>query len=66
MFRNGCWRSRWTITIGPDNIDVLGFLRIHVHYYENGNVQLVTSKEIKESIKLMVTIIYKIWFYVII
>lgn len=52
--RNGRWRSQWTLTVGPTNIDVFGFLRIHVHYYENGNVQLVASKEIKESIALTV------------
>ncbi|XP_001952345.1 F-actin-capping protein subunit alpha [Acyrthosiphon pisum] len=51
-FWNGRWRSQWTLTVGPTNIDVFGFLRIHVHYYENGNVQLVASKEIKESIAL--------------
>lgn len=56
--RNGRWRSQWTLTIGPTNIDIFGFLRIHVHYYENGNVQLVASKEIKESIALTVRFYY--------
>lgn len=58
IYRNGRWRSQWTLTVGPNSIDVFGFLRIHVHYYENGNVQLVASKEIKESIALTVSIIY--------
>lgn len=52
--RNGRWRSQWTLTIGQSNIEVLGFLRIHVHYYENGNVQLVASKEVKETVALTV------------
>lgn len=51
-FWNGRWRSQWTFSVGSSNIDISGFLRIHVHYYENGNVQLVSSKEIKQSISL--------------
>lgn len=31
-----------------------GLVRVQVHYYEDGNVQLVTSKEIKESIEITV------------
>lgn len=30
-------------------------MRVQVHYYEDGNVQLVTSKEIKESIEITVS-----------
>lgn len=58
ILRNGRWRSQWTLTVGTNTIDVFGFLRIHVHYYENGNVQLVASKEIKESIALTVSNIF--------
>jgi len=49
-FWNGRWRSVWTIQLESSQAEVQGLLKVQVHYYEDGNVQLVSSKEIKEGI----------------
>jgi len=49
---NGRWRSQWQVTFQPDaasNAELKGILRVQVHYYEDGNVQLVSTKECRES-----------------
>lgn len=50
-FWNGLWRSIWIITLKPNRseAEIFGKIKAQVHYYENGNVQLVSFKEIKES-----------------
>lgn len=51
---NGRWRSRWQVQfqpgVGSAQAELLGTLKVQVHYYEDGNVQLVTSKECRESV----------------
>jgi len=49
---NGRWRSEWSVLVSGDLAEVTGTLKVQVHYYEEGNVQLVSSKEIKESISV--------------
>jgi capping protein alpha len=49
---NGRWRSQWTLLISGNQAQVTGILKVQVHYYEDGNVQLVSSKEVKETISL--------------
>ncbi|CAG9840478.1 unnamed protein product [Diabrotica balteata] len=48
---NGRWRSQWSISLTDDSTaEVRGVLKVQVHYYEEGNVQLVSTKEIKETV----------------
>merc|ERR1739846_96627 len=49
-FWNGRWRSVWTIREEGGQAEITGILKVQVHYYEDGNVQLVSSKEIKDTI----------------
>ncbi|XP_059613202.1 F-actin-capping protein subunit alpha [Phlebotomus argentipes] len=51
---NGRWRSQWTLSFAPGAgsaaAELKGILKVQVHYYEDGNVQLVSSKECRESV----------------
>ncbi|XP_022221580.1 F-actin-capping protein subunit alpha [Drosophila obscura] len=49
---NGRWRSQWHVTFqaGSGLAELKGVLKVQVHYYEDGNVQLVSSKECRESV----------------
>lgn len=44
-FWNGRWRSVWTV----DGGNLTGHFKIHVHYYEDGNVQLNTDTTVKAT-----------------
>jgi len=44
-FWNGRWRSVWTVKFGTKGgqATLTGKIRVNVHYYEDGNVQLTTN-----------------------
>lgn len=41
VYRNGRWRSLWTLQRGT----LTGWSKVKVHYYEDGNVQLASTKQ---------------------
>lgn len=53
-FWNGRWRSVWSVSFGTNSgsAELRGSLKVQVHYYEDGNVQLVSSKEVKENLSI--------------
>jgi len=50
-FWSGRWRSVYRVTYQDDkSAKISGSMKVNVHYYENGNVQLNTSKEYGETV----------------
>ncbi|XP_065560004.1 F-actin-capping protein subunit alpha-like [Artemia franciscana] len=50
---NGRWRSQWHCTFTPGiggSTELCGVMKVQVHYYEDGNVQLVCAKEAKGNL----------------
>lgn len=46
--RNGRWRSRYVFD--PSSNTLSGTIRVDVHYYEDGNVRLLTDKTLSASV----------------
>lgn len=54
-FWNARWRARWSLSFQPgssNEVELVGIIKVQVHYYEDGNVQLVSHKEVKEYVTL--------------
>ena len=51
----------WTIREEGGQAEITGILKVQVHYYEDGNVQLVSSKEIKDTISKSVSILIRLF-----
>ncbi|KAL0482316.1 hypothetical protein AKO1_012937 [Acrasis kona] len=50
-FWSGRWRSVYRVTFQDgDKVKISGSMKVNVHYYENGNVQLNTNKEYGETV----------------
>ena len=56
-FWNGRWRSEYTVTIEGSDAVIKGVIKVQIHYYEDGNVQLVSKKDIDLSVSTGSTVI---------
>mmetsp|Transcript_3644 Transcript_3644/g.7888 ORF Transcript_3644/g.7888 Transcript_3644/m.7888 type:complete len:290 (-) Transcript_3644:205-1074(-) len=45
-FWSGRWTSSWTLQAKDGAATLSGDIKLHVHYYEDGNLQLQTAKEV--------------------
>mmetsp|Transcript_18657 Transcript_18657/g.31083 ORF Transcript_18657/g.31083 Transcript_18657/m.31083 type:complete len:288 (+) Transcript_18657:52-915(+) len=45
-FWSGKWTSNWNVALAPGQATVSGSIKVHAHYFEDGNVQLQTTKDI--------------------
>ncbi|GJJ68825.1 capping protein (actin filament) muscle Z-line, alpha [Entomortierella parvispora] len=55
---NGRWRSVWTLDTATNAVK--GALKCKVHYYEDGNVQLETSKDVEDKLSKFSTEPHKV------
>jgi len=57
FFRNGRWRSSYLFD--PSSSSLSGKIAVDVHYYEDGNVRLLTNKDVNSSTSASVAEVVK-------
>lgn len=50
VIRNGRFRAIYQVPISASSTTVTGKIHVHVHYYEDGNVALKTTKPVSASV----------------
>lgn len=48
--RNGRWRSLYILSSSSSSSSLVGSIKVDVHYYEDGNVRLLTTKPVSLSV----------------
>jgi capping protein alpha len=49
-FWSGRWQSRWEADLTSNPLRVKGTISLHVHYFENGNLQLQSEKVVEDNV----------------
>jgi len=44
---NGRWRSEYTVTVQASEAVVEGVVKVQIHYFEDGNIQLVSKRDVR-------------------
>jgi len=44
---NGRWRSEYTVTVQGSEAVVEGVIKVQIHYFEDGNIQLVSKRDVR-------------------
>ncbi|KAJ8302301.1 hypothetical protein KUTeg_021288 [Tegillarca granosa] len=54
-FKNGRWRSQWSVTFPESGgkVEMTGVLKVQVHYYEDGNVMLTEQQAAKDFVNIV-------------
>jgi capping protein alpha len=53
-FWSGSWRSEFSCAINGSSAVVTGRIRLRIHYFEDGNVQMFTDKPSTDNISFTV------------
>lgn len=48
-FWSGKWTSSWALAVNDGNATLSGDIKIHVHYFEDGNLQMQTNKNVQAN-----------------